>query len=100
MNRNHRTQIINAFQLNLQSTNPVTLLEVAEAAGSATDQSGAFRAAASAICGAISYPLSRYDKSLQELFISMVGTYMVTLRPLTLGPSLAVPNGNFYSWNY
>jgi hypothetical protein len=98
--RDHRKQVIASFQQNLQGANPIELLLVAEAAGSATDQSGAFRAAASAICGAISYPLSRYDKSLQELFISMVGTYMVTLRPLTLGPSLAVPNGNFYSWNY
>jgi hypothetical protein len=100
MNRDHRTQVINAFQLNLESTNPIELLLVAEQAGAAADPSGAYRAAASAICTAISYPLENYDTSLQNLFISLVGTYMATLSYLTQGPSLAVPNGNWYNWSF
>jgi hypothetical protein len=100
MSRNHRKQVIASFQQNLQGANPIELLLVAEAAGSATDQSGAFRAAAAAVAEYISYPLGNFDQSMQNLFISLVGTYMVTLRYLTQGPSLAVPNGNYYNWNF
>jgi hypothetical protein len=98
--RDRRKQVIASFQQNLQGANPIELLLVAEAAGSATDQSGAFNAAAAAVAEYISYPLNNYDNSLQRLFISLVGTYMVTLRYLTQGPSLAVPNGNYYNWNF
>jgi hypothetical protein len=98
--RDHRKQVIASFRQNLQGAKPIELLLVAEAAGSATDQSGAFSAAAAAVAEYISYPLNNYDNSLQRLFISLVGTYMVTLRYLTQGPSLAVPNGNYYNWNF
>jgi hypothetical protein len=91
--------VLAAFQLQLDGTNPITLLLTAEAAGRAVDQSTAANAAAVAVATSLGYAPSNYDSSTGPALISMALTKLASLQYLCQGPSKAVPNGNYYSWS-
>jgi hypothetical protein len=92
--------VYSAFQGQLDSTNAITLLLAAEAAGRASDPSVAAHAAAAAVAAAVGFPLGNYDSLMQQKLIGCVLTKLHSLQYLCQGPSQAVPSGNYYSWSY
>jgi hypothetical protein len=88
--------VYTAFQLQLDSANPTSLLIVAEAAGRAADPSVAANAAAIAVGTSLGYPPLSYDSMTRQELISFALTKLQSLQPLTQGP----PKGNWYSWVY
>jgi hypothetical protein len=91
---------IDAFEASLYSTNPVSLLLTAEAAGRAADPSIAPRVAAMAVVTSLGFMLANYSSAVQQMLIELALTRLADLRPLTNGPSVTQPAGNFYSWHY
>jgi hypothetical protein len=94
-----RTAILNGFQVALGTTDPVVLLQTAEAGAYGRDPSVAARAAAIAIITSLGYRLSSYSNSVQGNFVSLVLGQLASLRYLTTGPTLQNPRGNYYSWS-
>jgi hypothetical protein len=90
--------VIAAFQLQLDSANPISLLLTAEAAGRAADQSQAANAAATAVAVSLGVTPSNYDSSTGPALISMALTKLFSWSYLCQGPSKATPSGNYYSW--
>jgi hypothetical protein len=91
---------------NLQLANPIALLLAAEA--------GAYRAglgyaqvspdilvkgALVAVATSVGYNPLGYNGADAQNICSVVWSFMQGLRFLCQGPSLAVPNGNFYTFN-
>jgi hypothetical protein len=89
---------------NLQIGNPITLLLLSEAGaraatvGSAPWPFAQFQGACAAVAAACGYNVSNYGAQDQSNICMIVADFMRGLRYLAQGPSLAVPNGNFYNF--
>jgi hypothetical protein len=99
-NDSKRTALLKAVQVALGSADGVSLLLLAEAAGSAVDPSVAPRAAAVAVLASVGYPIANYSRSLRQVFIQFALSQLASLRYLTTGPTLQTPRGNWYSYRY
>jgi hypothetical protein len=95
---------INNLLGSMNNTGPIVLLLLAEAGAAAAVNSTAmpgpnqFYGACSAIAAAVGYPTSNYSPSDQDILFNVIANFMAGLRYLAQGPSLAVPNGNYYNF--
>jgi hypothetical protein len=90
--------VLAQLQLQLDSASPIQLLLTAESGAHGVDPSQQAAMASTAVAVSLGVTPSNFDSGTATALMSMVQTKLFSLRTLCAGPSLAIPNGNFYSW--